>query len=1119
MANELIKQNIVIDLEQGKRADVPLSRSIYIEFPERDYSKVLGGSFLQKLAMRRTKKKVKVGIRDLKISDALILSPGKDIKDLFSFIFNGEECDINDLPKEFTLEKEKTSFQLYFSPELIVDCREMQNAPANANGKSYLVKGQIFVTNDKDEEIDKQDFGIDIKLKYLEPKVNLRVITTKGGRINYNELKPGYITIGEIQITNQACFTRTPMVNFKGSVKIIGPDGKVVDDIPEGNGTKRPRVIFKTSGSPELSLQNILSREIVIDGKKDFEPARIPVLMDFQGIRNPLDPYIEFDINVEGSWFVGYEPDILHPLRGNRRFRLMKDTQGTELRVEVDNNETFNGVRNNLATFEFSPGGDFRKEVNISLTNIATDTSRGGELRIKNPRINSVLTDTNITLFDSKRRAFDINDIITIEGDAYELAQRGEFISIPNGDNAVRNIKVMFDPHKLFKIDPNGIFHFDVNSSLEFDYYENIDGRDWKDVERKNFKVLLNWDFNMLPFPQWLCLDYGSSAIVCMYDGKLINLCKRRQEIFSRVKREAHDDRWDIKSGSDESETMFIPSDMLLNTIPISLPKDDKDPKLSSQLCSEQGDDAPYNGMAVCLSPTSQLITENFQRNLPCLKLLVGNQYLPENPDYNAFKYARKNENGIVDITTIADSKENEEATSLANISTLFDEVYKALFKYYLSNEIPNMDRVNRLVLTYPNSYTPEHLRILENIAKSTFTNLRPGYLRFVSESDAVAAYYMDHWKDYNPTGDMKETENIIVYDMGAGTLDLTYLTKTYDEGTGTYNLDIKGKIGISKAGNYLDFVLAKIVDPDLAQTTRPKGSRADQTAKSRIALKHEVKTKLKPLISANNMYAQINLNYGTEEKSVAISQVISHPLFKQYLTECSTGILNQLNAYLGDTLVVDTVIFSGRSCRLIPLQEKLKKAMSGIKTTRKNGIQFLDLDLPGTSDRQKTAVVEGAEKFAGSYSLSTSKVKIQSKRLYASYGVAYKGLGGEIQYHELINHKDMPWSDSRHSVRFDAKKITGMTHANEIILVQSYLSEGKTLESLQKSDFEYISEMSRYNMDSFAGQDTLSMAIGIDSNNRVTLYVDGNPARGEAPKGIDLNNEITKQSIWPATI
>jgi len=1112
MANELIQENIVIDLEENNRTVVPLSRSIYIEFPERDYSKVLGGSFIKRLAMRRTRKKVSVGIRNMKMSDKLVLREGTRLADLFTFIFNGEECDVSTLPKEFSLEKEKTSFQLYFSPESIEDCLEKQSRPASSDNTVYKVTGQIFVTNTDNEEIDTQDFEIDIKLKHIEPNVKMHVATIKGGRINFNELQSGYMPIGELQLTNPAFFKRMPAVNFKGNVSVVGNDGRKIDDIVNDNGETKPRIIFQTSDSSDISIKDVLSKKVMIDGKLEYEPVRVKILMNFQGVRNPMDTYLEYDININGAWFVDYNPDILHPLRDNRRFRLMKDTQETELRVNVNGKEALNGVRNNLEAFEFIPGGDFRKEVNVILNNIATDTSRGGVLRIMNPRISSVLCDANITLFDSRRKAFDINDIISLEGDAIELSLRGEDIIIPNGDKSSRSFKIMFDPHKLFKIDPNGTFRFSVNSLLEFDYYENSDGRDWKDVESKNFKVLLNWDFNMLPFPQWLCVDYGSSAIVCMYDGKLVDLSKRRKEIFALVKRNSSDDKWTIKPDSDESDTMFIPSDMLLNTINLNN-------IATSQLCSEREDTGDYDKLAICLSPTSQLIQSNFQRNLPCLKLLVGNRYLPENPDYNAFKYARRDDEGRVSVTTIAEAKDNEEPNSLSNISTLFDEAYKVLFRYYLSNEIPNMDRVNRLVLTYPNSYTPEHLRILENIAKSTFVNIRPGCLKFVSESDAVAAYYMDHWKEYNPNDNMELTENIIVYDMGAGTLDLTYLTKSYDRKNGCYSLEIKGKIGISKAGNYLDFVLAKIVDPKLAVTSRPKGANADRTAKARIALKEKVKGVLKPAISSLDPGTTINLDYESNQKDVSIYSVIDNPLFKQYLYDCTYGVFNQLEAYMGQKLVVDTVIFSGRSCRLKPLQEQLKNAVSGIMDSRPSGIRFIDLELPGTHDRQKTAVVKGAEKFAGSYSLPTSKVKIISKRLYASYGVAFKGLGGEWQYHELINHKEMPNSASNQSLSFNALQIHGMTHATEVILVQSYLSKENTLESLRNRDFEYISEMSRYNLDSFAGRDTLSMAIGIDTNNRVTLYVDGNPARGEAPKGIDLNNEITKQSIWPATI
>lgn len=70
--------------------------------------------------------------------------------------------------------------------------------------------------------------------------------------------------------------------------------------------------------------------------------------------------------------------------------------------------------------------------------------------------------------------------------------------------------------------------------------------------------------------------------------------------------------------------------------------------------------------------------------------------------------------------------------------------------------------KLNKVVLTYPNTYTPTHLGILRDIAYKTFPYLRDGYLKFVSESDAVAAYYLANWSKFNKVGNIKEKKRYL---------------------------------------------------------------------------------------------------------------------------------------------------------------------------------------------------------------------------------------------------------------------------------------------------------------------------------------------------------------------
>lgn len=1116
-----IYEKIIIDLQQNLRSTVSVAKSLFVEFPPRNF-KFPGGSIIQRLAMRSTKKDVVVGVRKIVASDGLVFLDNRNVEDIFSLVFEGHEFSMADLPQQFRLDKERTPFQLFFATDLICDCLVQQDKAKD----TYVITGETFVQDTNGNDLCIQPFQIDVEFTPLEPDVIIKIIGPRGGgRLKYAELnKNAYVEIGEIQITNCGKFRRTPSVDFNLSVSVTDKDGVTLPDVITSDNLTLPRVKVGLGNDANLCVNKLVSSIENIDGIEDFLPSRYKIFMNFSDIPNPIDDVKEiFNIRVNGSYALSYDTDLQKPFRHSKSFDLMKDQQGTEISVRVDGSLVKVGETFNAQPYKFIPGSAFCCESVVDLGNIATDTSRGGCLRIQGVSLFTSISSDNVNVYDANSRMVDINTMVKLGGDLYDEIKEDGYIDILNGNSAPHQIKVLFDPARFHYIQPDSMYTIDIISCIDVSYRENVDGRPWSEVPIKTYKFYLSRNLELLPYPQWLCVDYGSSAIVAQYDGNVLELSKTRKDIFSRVAKESKEsNNWEIPLSESESKTKFITSDMLFNGLPNN--SEDK-----SSLCSEQDKDVPhsYDSLSLLLSPTQSMMIANYQRNLPCLKLLVGNQYLPDNKDYNGYSYLRRDINGVVSRTTVGDSKLSEEPNSLARIDTLFDEAYKIVFRHYLSPSIPNMDRINRLVLTYPNSYTPEHLRVLESIAKSTFSNLRQGCLKFVSESDAVAAYYIDHWKEYN-IGNMEDDEYILVYDMGAGTLDLTYLVKKYNHATQTYHLDILGKLGITKAGNYLDFVLASIMNQSLAKTDRPSGANADKVANGRIQLKDLVKNTIKPILNENHADNIIHFEYRGGEVNKSISDILNAAKFRKYLTECTTDVINRMEGYLGRPLKINTLIMSGRSCRLEPLQKALRAAV-GKKAFDEQNVNIINLDKPinlsanrqnqESADRQKIAVVQGAEIYAGKFNDEKSHVKITSRRIYASFGVAFRRIGGEFDYVELANHADMPFTSEKGSKIFSSKTLKGMTDTKEIILIQSYLSELATKDALRKMDFEYISEMSRFSTDSFSGIESLEAAIGLDRSNRVSLYINGNPARGEVPRGIDLNNEITKQSIWPATI
>lgn len=124
--------------------------------------------------------------------------------------------------------------------------------------------------------------------------------------------------------------------------------------------------------------------------------------------------------------------------------------------------------------------------------------------------------------------------------------------------------------------------------------------------------------------------------------------------------------------------------------------------------------------------------------------------------------------------------------------------------------------RADRIVLSHPNTFTQRHKDVLREIAYKAFGKrfdipLRER-IRLISESDAVAYYYC--WEQMRKTS-RSGSERILVYDFGAGTLDLSIIRIEWESEPVCYpkGWRVEGRIGVPVAGNYFDELLARIVD------------------------------------------------------------------------------------------------------------------------------------------------------------------------------------------------------------------------------------------------------------------------------------------------------------------
>lgn len=999
---------------------------------------------------------------------------------LFSILYKGQIYEQTEFPVSIELSEMETPFQLLFRQCEITDCKKPQDAEPRICPIEYTVS----LSDANNTQVHKEKGQIDVIFEPLGVKAQFGIDVEDPIQYSASLAKE---RIGTFAAWLEEEFKFTPNQIADISVKLFQGQQELPGLI-SFDGDKVNKTITIKAGRANVN--------------------KVPIYVDFSGIFNPVMNQQDFTIETTIVLAAAYSPEVKETILKQTHFKLLKDQQGTELKKYVQfaqSERVLCDTNHSIPQYElrFTPRSRMMGQVDVILSNLATDNSNPkAGLYIKNLMLVESVQDGVELIGDNNRR---LSNLFTISGTDVDAMNSSDGFMIPNGPNAETAIQISFNPSNIVDVIGTRTYDFEMKSTLSFDYWEDADGTGqlFEDTKKTGI-VPITWRLHMDPNPEWLCVDYGSSAIVCLYDRAILNLKRQKNSIF----RTADDGKF--RDDDIEGNTPFLSSDIVLHTV-----RDAKE----STLCSQHSLDRinpPYLGLSVCLSPTSSLIKNDVRTQLPCLKILVGNEFLPEKPDFMTFQYKYRNEQGQIETIVAKDAMGREEKSCILRISTIFNEAYASLFRYFIMPESQDKT-INRLALTYPNTYTPAHLRILEQIARSAFPKVRDGYLRFVSESDAVAAYYLNNWDKFNPGKSIKNSETVLVFDMGAGTLDITLFKKSINRQENKIQADIMGKIGTGKAGNYLDYLISEIIRDKIsgavhgAKTVSIESVPDVQILNERLDLKQAVKNDIKPKLKPG-----IQLHIGS--KSFPSSVILNDDRFKAFLSQVTGGIISQLLKYIGTPdIKIDTILMSGRSCRLEALQLALEDALNDMGNSATRIVRF-DED----SNQEKTIVVEGAMARAGIFSGPESRVLIRSRRLYASYGLIYQRLGGRYTYAELLKSSDLPFiTDAVKLDSYDGPNVTvtGTAASSTLKLIQTYLSPEDTEEAFNNGDFEFISEMEEYNMADFGNTDTLNVKLRLDYKNNISLYVNGRTSIGSSPKGVDLASEITKKSIWPVTI
>lgn len=719
-----------------------------------------------------------------------------------------------------------------------------------------------------------------------------------------------------------------------------------------------------------------------------------------------------------------------------------------------------------------------------------------------------------------------------------------------------------FGEEKVFVVRINerdflSILPTDNTSSVElemeclFDMFVDEKGRYYDDVERnpkslklkgedefESFSRTISLRLMKMANPEWLSVDFGTSAVVAAYasaldvndlEHSLIDLKQLKQELLlAAIKDESK------RGDANDEADYLIASTACLNV-------------MNKGNFRELRDDEHYMEYALLFSPSEKIINKEYQ--LPCLKTLMGYTSLPDifiSPEL--FKYS--NEQGDVML------KEGKENTDLMKVDVIFQLIYSQLFHHYLT-KVRKDKNIQKLVLSVPNTYTPIHIQMIKEIARKALPSLYPEHLCTVGESDAVACYYIANQKkffEYLPDQDEKERlrlmERVLVFDMGAGTLDLTYFKKVCGEGCTT--IEFLGKMGVSKAGNFLDYQLAEIltdlcgrfsiVKPHVLTSMKDtlildldqSVSKAVES-NDRIKFKMYVKNVVKPLL--NDPEAKLpdfmlkDLSIPLSNSSICVKDILSHPIFKKFIKDVTEKVLSNFVQLFGQDGKMDTdvVIFSGRSICLKAVRDGVVEQMKQISPN--THLYYVDicgesmtdkvdtLMLHGDYNKLKTVVTYGALAYASRYNMPGSTYSLIGRSHYAQFGVVLYNTNSSLPsfiWQPLIGGgtrtKESDGIIESEEYRFQLGDIIA------IDLVQSYSTD--VVKDYEEGNKDMISVLTQVDVSEIGKEYPISLTYydqNLYPDQKQFIFKVGGRIYPIDPHD-DFNNESLRKSLWPIT-
>lgn len=1054
-------------------------------------------------------------------------------------------------------------FQLYFDPNQILDCQQKEGKDADTHRLVYTI-----YLKSKDGKTQYVEESGEITVRFAPVSVPSPVLSfvpnEKGKDLTYSVLYEQPFEIGHLTIRHPNDLMRSPAcdVYLTAIAKVKGEDGRMrqIDDlisfgqsIKQSNprylesgiaptGTDGSDFTYRITGDHSVDLKNIdVNKKTGSVGNDNI--VSIPIMWNMPLVSNPDEDIQEYTIYVEAKYqsHSSVNASSSTVFYDHMKVALKKNLTMMDLEVSLKEGRKSEIVANGSTVRQRVP--DMVAGAFTAYTVTLRNTAEIAEHNRLDAKI--YVKDFKCELPKPGRYAVEKEGSVKeslFSEDSRNAIGQGTSFAIPIKGSS--SFTFCYDHTCISEIisDTNErVYQRVVKIPVKFSYY--IDKEDVyssiADIPTDDFAeffAVIPVKIQKAPSPEWLCLDFGTSAVVATYavnhfdaHGKRVNcllpLRETKQKLLRGVYSGDRDNLKNILQDTTETDVNLIASDIVIDDKSTTVGNHDIHRSLQDV---RNYKDAPFK-----FSPSSGLMDIN-TRKIPSLKSLMGNRTIPADLMPN-----RVSINGELSVNKV------------------FEAAYRQLFELFLPNDVKD---TNRLVMTIPNTYAPSHVQILRQVAMDSLPELRPDYIRFMSESDAVAFYYLSRRADLMEGTELDEgfDKNVLVYDMGAGTLDITYFTRK--EAGEKYEIEMKGKMGVSRAGNYMDYILAKVVVDllkPIIQDSALKEKLADllllnnyvnRDADAASELKRYVRDIVKPMLNSpadTSLPALKVFNRDLPTAQVTVGQILSHECFKEYLNDASVEVFKhfrQLFSGEGNEINPNLVIFSGRTTSLRVLRKSVKDALSVL--SENPSCVFLDLSGEEFSNdvenevknvsSLKTAVVGGAFSFCADFASGKGDYILKNKNVYAQYGLIFKN-GDQWRWEKLIDTNTQPVNATNpvltddgmtiyeyDSDQYDATSDSDFGKLNRsvrnrdftsvslVYVVQSYSAD--TLKDWKECNHDMISVIGYADLKDLNG--VREYSITIDSSNQVNFHIGSNQMPLHSHDAYD--SESFKMSMWP---